>query len=232
MLIRQILRVSDQGVSRPYQCLDEQGVLRWCKGNHTGLRSLMCEWVCGRIGRALGLPVPPCDILKLDVRMFDDWRKCKGMDLPRLVTEANPYVFGSVHVADAKDVVDVEADLRQDNPGLLVRICLFDELVRNTDRTEYNTNLLSNAGVHVIDHNNAFDPSFDATVFLREHALRRFRAEAANEDLEAFKAEARTVVTEAFLDEVWAEMPAEWTDSGEDVLPLARIKDVLGKGLA
>ena len=41
MQIRQIVRVSDQGVSRPYQCYDENGVLRWCKGNHTGLRSLI-----------------------------------------------------------------------------------------------------------------------------------------------------------------------------------------------
>ena len=40
MQIRQIVRVSDQGVSRPYQCYDENGGLRWCKGNHTGLRSL------------------------------------------------------------------------------------------------------------------------------------------------------------------------------------------------
>ena len=232
MLIRQILRISDQGVSRPYQCLDEQGNMRWCKGNHTGLRSLMCEWVCGRIGRALGLPVPPCDILKLDFRMFDDWRKCKGVDLPQLVTEANPYVFGSVHVADAKDVFDIDVDLSQDDPLLLAKIYLFDELVHNTDRTEYNTNLLSNAGVHVIDHNNAFDPSFEPVSFFREHALRRFRTDAASEAVEAFAAEARTVLTEAFLDEVWTEMPAEWTESGGAILSLDEIKGVLAKGLA
>ena len=53
MRIRQIVRVSDQGVSRPYQCCDENGVLRWCKGNHTGLRSLIAEWVCARIAREL-----------------------------------------------------------------------------------------------------------------------------------------------------------------------------------
>ena len=64
MNIRQILRVSDQGVSRPYQCYDEDGVLRWCKGNHTGLKSLMSEWICARVGTALRLPVPPCDILR------------------------------------------------------------------------------------------------------------------------------------------------------------------------
>ena len=232
MVIRQILRVSDQGVSRPYQCVDERGVIRWCKGNHTGLRSLMCEWICGRIGRALGLPIPRCDILRLDVRMFDDWRMCKGADLPPLVTTANPYVFGSEHVADAKDVVDTDADLRLDDPLLLAKICLFDELVHNVDRTDYNTNLLSNAGVHVIDHNNAFDPSFDPDAFAREHVLRRFRAKAASEDVEAFRAEMRRVVTEAFLDEIWTEMPEEWTEPGGEALSLDRVKDILEEGLA
>ena len=32
MEIRQIVGVSEQGVSRPYRCYDENGVLRWCKG--------------------------------------------------------------------------------------------------------------------------------------------------------------------------------------------------------
>ena len=164
--------------------------------------------------------------------MFDDWRRCKGVDLPQLVTEANPYVFGSVHVADAKDVFDIDADLRLDDPLLLAKIYLFDELVHNTDRTEYNTNLLSNAGVHVIDHNNAFDPAFDSAVFSREHALRRFREAAKTKSVEAFKVEMRTVITDAFLNEVWTEMPTEWTESGGVNLSLDGVKDVLAKGLA
>lgn len=41
MFVRQIVGVSDQGVSRPYRCYDEYGVLRWCKGNHTWLKSVM-----------------------------------------------------------------------------------------------------------------------------------------------------------------------------------------------
>ena len=88
MQIRQIVRVSDQGVSRPYQCYDEKGVLRWCKGNHTGIRSLLSEWVCARVARALGLPVPACDILRLDVAAFRDWERCLGERVPQLVTEA------------------------------------------------------------------------------------------------------------------------------------------------
>ena len=230
MKISQILRVSDQGVSRPYQCYDEDGVLRWCKGNHTGLKSLMSEWICARVGLALRLPVPPCDILRLDVRAFEDWRHSKGDEVPQLVTPANPFVFASVHVANAKDVYDMENDLMGDDPVLLARIFLFDELIHNMDRTDYNTNLLSNAGVHVIDHNNAFDPAFDRGAFAREHALRRFRDEMKQEAIVAFSDEVHAIVTEAFLDEIWTEMPVEWTDPGSEVLPLDRVKDILLEG--
>ena len=227
MNIRQIVRVSDQGVSQPYQCYDENGVLRWCKGNHTGLRSLMSEWMCARIARELGLPVPACDILRLDPALFRDWADCQGVHVPQLVTEANPFVFASTNVADSKDVIDIERDLHCDDPGLLARICLFDELICNGDRTDDNTNLLSNAGVHVIDHNNAFDPAFDRKTFLREHALRRFRTAAGSAGVAAFAGQVRQVVTEAFIDGVWSEMPTEWTETGCAALSLETVKDIL-----
>ena len=227
MEVLQIVRVSDQGVSRPYQCYDEKGVLRWCKGNHTGLRSLLSEWICARVARQLGLPVPAFDILRLDPRRFQGWVRCRGERVPQLVTEANPFVFASTNVADSKDVIDIEKDLRCDDPGLLARICLFDELVHNTDRTDDNTNLLSNAGVHVIDHNNAFDPAFDREEFLREHVLRRFRTAADRKVVDAFAAQVRQIVTEGFVDEVWSEMPVEWTEGGCETLTLEVVKRVL-----
>ena len=227
MQIRQIVRVSDQGVSRPYQCYDENGTLRWCKGNHTGLRSLLSEWVCARVARKLGIPVPACGILRLDPAQFQAWVRCQGERLPQLVTESNPFVFASENVADSKDVIDIDRDLRCDDPELLQRICLFDELVQNTDRTDDNTNLLSNAGVHVIDHNNAFDPEFDREAFLCEHVLRRFRQGAAPSLVEAFSVQVRQQITESFIDEVWSEMPLEWTEAGCEALTPEIVKRVL-----
>ena len=146
---------------------------------------------------------------------------------PQLVTDANPFVFASVNVEDSKDVIDIDRDLHCDDPVLLARICLFDELIRNGDRTDDNTNLLSNAGVHVIDHNNAFDPAFDRETFLREHALRRFRSAAGSAAVAAFAGQVRQVVTDEFIDEVWSEMPTEWTEVGSETLSLVTVKDVL-----
>ena len=227
MQIRQIVRVSDQGVSRPYQCYDDNGTLRWCKGTHTGIRSLLSEWICARVAQRLGIPVPACDILRLEPVRFRAWERCCGERVPQLVSESNPYVFASTNVGDSKDVIDVERDLRCDNPRLLARICLFDELVHNTDRTDDNANLLSNDGVHVIDHNNAFDPTFDREMFLREHVLRRFAAAGGRSLAEEFAAQAHEVVTERFLDEVWSEMPIAWTEAGCDMLTLEIVKEVL-----
>ena len=227
MQVRQIVRVSDQGVSRPYQCYDDNGTLRWCKGNHTGVRSLLSEWICARIARKLGLPVPACDVLRLDPVRFEAWARCQGERVPQLVTEANPFVFASVNVTDSKDVIDIDRDMRCDDLALLQRICLFDELVHNTDRTDGNTNLLSNAGVHVIDHNNAFDLAFNRETFMDEHVLRRFRRRADRSLVEAFAAQVRQEITEGFIDEVWTEMPIEWTEAGCETLTPEIVKRVL-----
>lgn len=227
MKICTIVRISQQGVSRPYVCLDESGALYWCKGNHTGLRAVISEWLCARIGRALRVPVPECHIMRMDRAYFQRWCDCNGGACPQIVTETNQYVFASRHVEDAKDVICAESDLRNVDARLLARIFLFDTFIRNTDRTSCNSNLLINGGVHVIDHNNAFDPVFDRTVFEREHALKPLVSAIIQRESKAFEREFREVVTEAFLNEIWSEMPGEWTDLGESVLPLDQIKDFL-----
>ena len=79
----------------------------------------------------------------------------------------------------------------------------------------------------MIDHNNAFDLAFDRETFLREHALRRFRAAADPSVAAAFAEQVRQVVTEKFLDEVWSEMPTEWTEIGSETLSLGTMKGVL-----
>ena len=42
--ITSIVKVSEQGVSRPFLCTDEDGGVRWCKGSHTGFRSLIAAF--------------------------------------------------------------------------------------------------------------------------------------------------------------------------------------------
>ena len=47
---------------------------------------MIAEWVCARIARELELPVPACDILRLDPTAFREWARCRGEHLPQLET--------------------------------------------------------------------------------------------------------------------------------------------------
>lgn len=228
--IKSILKVSEQGVSKPYLCTDEQDGVRWCKGSHTGLRSLVSEWICARLARRLGLPIPDFAILKLDVSEFRNWRGYQENPVPEIVTEFNQHVFGSLNVEGCKDVVDPKAELSHIDKKVLGKIFLFDKLIHNTDRTDFNSNLLVNRSVYIIDHNNAFDPRFSKNEFADEHILREYQDALAQDEKLCFVRSVVELANGPFLEEVWGEMPCEWTDAGSEILPLAYIRDVLKEG--
>lgn len=227
MNITAIVKVSMQGVSRPYVCLGDDGRLYWCKGNHTGLRALMLEWLCAKIAQTVGLPVPECRIAKLTPRLFRSWQSFNGDSCPAIVTDANPYVFASCNVEAAKDVIDPLSDLRDVDPLLLAKVYMFDRFIRNTDRTDVNSNLLINGSFHVIDHNNALDKDFDADLFAQTHILRSFYSRMPETDEALFEQVVRSTVTSVFLESIWSEMPSEWTDPGESVLSLEDVCGIL-----
>ena len=227
MKVARILRVSEQGVSRPYVCEDEAGRLRWCKGNHTGIRAVICEWICARLAVRLELPVPEPAILRLDTDNFESWRVKRNSEVPTLVTAVNPYVFGSLNVNNVKDVFKPEIELAHINENRLAEIYMFDRLVRNTDRTYANSNLLVNGSVYIIDHNNAFDPAFDPQVFADEHILREYYRRSSERVRSDFQALVAERITGRFIDEIWSEMPEAWADVGAELLPPAEIKAML-----
>ena len=228
--IESIIKVSDQGVSRPFLCRDENGCVRWCKGSHTGFRSLISEWLCACLAREIGLPIPDFEVFRLDRSDFCAWRAAQNSDAPDLVTGANQFVFGSLNVENCKDVFDPKEDLGHIDTRSLARIYWFDELIRNTDRTDYNSNLLVNGGVYIIDHNNAFDPGFDHSAFANEHILRGCRDAISSDEVHALKTQVRDLSKGAFLERAWNEMPDAWTDVGETALPLDSIRRVILEG--
>lgn len=225
--IESILKVSEQGVSRPFLCRDEVGGVRWCKGSHTGFRSLISEWICACLAREVNLPVPNFEIFRLDCKDFRLWRKMQNADVPNLVTETNPFVFGSLNVENSKDVLDPRVDLGHIDPKVLSRIYWFDKLIHNTDRTDYNSNLLVNGRVYIIDHNNAFDPTFTEDEFSSEHILRDYREVISESEVSALKERVCGLVQGVFLDSAWDAMPTAWADVGESVLSLDTIRHVI-----
>ena len=228
--IESILKVSEQGISRPFLCRDDNGCVRWCKGSHTGLRSLVSEWFCARLASEMGLPIPAFEIFRLDRRDFCVWSRTQSTVVPELVTDSNQFVFGSLNVENSKDVFDPHIDLADTDKKVLAKIYWFDELIHNTDRTDYNSNLLVNGDAYIIDHNNAFDPGFDAGDFSAEHILRDYRDVISADEVRAFRTCAQGLVKGEFFERVWNEMPDAWADVGETVLPLASIRRVILEG--
>ncbi len=225
--ISTILKISEQGISRPYVCTDEKGEIRWCKGNHTGIRSVISEWICARLARQLELPIPDFAILKLDLSLFNEWRRYKSEAPPEIVTAANQYVFASLNISNSKDVMEPKEDLAHIDKTLLARIYLFDHIIQNTDRTSWNSNLLVNGNVYIIDHNNAFDPSFSPSAFAEEHVLREFKDAICKEEKTRISHAVAELAAGTFLDEIWSEMPDAWADVGSDVLSISQIKKIL-----
>ncbi len=224
--IASIVKVSEQGVSRPFLCRDEHGGIRWSKGNHTGFRSLIAEWLCACLAREVGLPIPDFGIFKLDFDRFHDWKARQSVPVPDLVTEANQYVFGSLNVENCKDVFDPSTELRHVDKQVLAKIYWLDELIHNTDRTDFNSNLLVNGSVYMIDHNNAFDLAFDPVAFADEHILRGFRDSLSPEEVASFQRHIRDLIQGDFLECAWNEMPSVWAEIGDDVLSLNFIRKV------
>ena len=152
------------------------------------------------------------------------------MMIPEIVTSGNQYVFASVNVEETKDVFDADKELAHVDPLMLGRVYMFDRFIGNTDRTDANSNLLVNGSAYIIDHNNAFDPEFDAADFGAEHILRRYYAAMSADEREEFEDEIRRKVTRESVAAWWSELPAEWTDTLAGVFDMETVNDYLFGG--
>ncbi|MEO5558847.1 MAG: HipA family kinase [Dokdonella sp.] len=166
--ITEILRRSEQGVTRPFLCRCEDDRLYYVKGSGAGPRSLLCEWLAGQLARAFDLPLPEFAIVQASQDLID--LLPEGSDL------GTGPAFASLQVPDPQwlsraHVTHVPMRLQQD-------VLVFDWWVRNLDRTLTelggNPNLLwktSDRRLVVIDHNAAFDREFDAAQFTQTHVF-------------------------------------------------------------
>jgi len=68
--IIEIIRRSDQGVTRPFLCRAEDGAIYFVKGRHAGHRSLICELLGGLLTENLRLPIAPFQTTAKDYHFF------------------------------------------------------------------------------------------------------------------------------------------------------------------
>jgi hypothetical protein len=166
--IVEIQERSNQGRTRPFKCKCADGDMYFVKGKDAGPRSLICEWLAGSMAKAIGVPIPPFSIAKAPkalVAMHPD-----GQDLGTGPLFASKAVESIVELGFAHISKVPEATRRL--------IAVFDWWVNNDDRSLTahggNPNLIwkpdSNELV-AIDHNLAFDPTFDKSVFMQTHVF-------------------------------------------------------------
>jgi hypothetical protein len=218
--IVEIRRRSTQGATQPFLCQADDENLYWVKGTKAGNEALCAEWVAGRLGRLLGLPIPDM----AQVRVPDELVETSAVE--GILDLGSGVRFASCHVADAQEYDVTHVDKTDERSRWCV--LLFDAWVRNTDRTfsrpygsSGNPNLLwrtLDGQLFVIDHNNAFLPD---DLFLPGDFARHVFAAERGRMPQDFIDEMTKRMKEAVgqLDAIMGELPTEWQFEGENPSP-------------
>lgn len=194
------------GVSRPFRCEGEDGRDYFVKLKNAGYECLVKEWVAGRLALEMGLPAAAVQQVRIAPALIKGIKEYEN-------ELGDGLAFGSLKV-EASDRLALEF-IREGADGVLSRILLFDWWVRNSDRslTTYggNPNLLwemDPGRVVMIDHDNAFDASFNPADFWEFHALRAH----INAWNRAARSEMVAWLTAGLehLERIWTEIPEEW----------------------
>lgn len=214
--ITEIISRSEQGMTRPFLCRADNGLLYYVKGRYAGYRALCCEWLAGQLGKLIDLPIPDFCIADVPRNLVEGSSRTDASDLGYGQVFASAFVEGAQEITFT-DVGMIDAELKR-------KVVLFDWWVRNEDRTltEYggNPNLLRTAGtgqLHVFDLNLAFDDTFDEARFWRSHVF----TDAVTHWPDEFK----LIITQQMraalirMPEIWNELPDGWRnphgDSGD-----------------
>jgi hypothetical protein len=207
--IDQIRGRAEQGVTRPFLCRGEDERWYYVKGRGAGLRSLLCEWIAGRLAQAFGLPVAPFEQVDVPAALMVTALR------PELAELGSGVGFGSRRQDFAQELSVSHLDLI--DPAVRRDVVVFDWWVHNQDRTLTghggNPNLLWDqeaAALVVIDHNQAFDPAFDPETFQQQHVFARDAAGAFDDLIERAQYFDRMEAALAVFHTACGEVPEEW----------------------
>ena len=207
--IIEVLRRSTQGMTEPFICRAEDEAIYFVKGRGAGRPSLVKEWICGCLAKALDLPIAPFAIVEISDQLIDPSSDMQLSDL------GAGLAFGSLQRELTSDILFSQIDrihwrTRRD-------IMVFDLWIRNYDRTLSadggNPNLLwatDASSVVMIDHNNAFDRPVDGQTFSDSHIFgREFLTTCHDADEIAYYRSLLDAALENWTDFV-SSVPHEW----------------------
>ncbi|GAB1437225.1 hypothetical protein MASR2M32_34800 [Sphaerotilus sulfidivorans] len=224
-LIVEVLGRSEQGVTRPFLCLADDGHKYYVKSRGALWTSVVHEWVGSRLAQEFGLPVAPFTIVEVDEILSDelgDFDLEAGLAFGSRVAHAT-------HEFEPSRTALCTAAFRQD-------LLAFDWWIRNQDRllgpTAGRPNLLWQTTTQrpvVIDHNNAFDPDFNVAEFLSLHVCSSEWTAITGDLWRRTEYEQRFTPLIDRLPVFWRELPHNWThdDSGTARITMESIQSIL-----
>jgi len=202
----ELKRLAKRGAMQPLLCRANDGAHYILKPFSSGSTwPLVLEWVCARLGRALGLPIPNYRQIVVSKALAEEWNAFNERKIEPGVG------FGSQMVASA---MEFEVSLSPAIPEKLrLRILAFDWWIRNQDRGEKNPNLLWSAetrNLHVIDHDQA-GYSENASIFWGIHVFKDLAPSDLNWLPPFLSAEFSAAAASLLPSPVLSELPSEWT---------------------
>lgn len=166
--IEEIIGRSTQGVTLPFICRGIDDNQYFVKGIGAGRRSQLCELISAQLAQLFGLETADFAVVDVPEELIIPQVRA---DLTQL--GAGP-AFGSKALPHVQELT--YAQLIQVPDRLAKDIFMFDLWINNADRhltaRGGNPNLLwdhEREQVVVIDHNQAFEPGFDAAAFFESH---------------------------------------------------------------
>lgn len=219
--VTEIVRRSEQGVTRPFLCRSAHGAGYFVKGIiGAGAEALRAEWIGGKLAKALKLPIPDFAVVEVDEALVA-MSAVEGVDELGL-----RYAFGSQAIPGAQEITFTQSlalplEWR-------ARVLLFDWWTQHEDRMLSplggNPNLLTTGSDPIepwlIDHHSTFDREFDAANFWKHHIFADTRAIWTKAWRK--RESARLKSAAARLDAAWKAMPTAWLPDDEVTSALER----------
>ncbi len=207
--IEEVLRRSDQGVTRPYICRGADGKLYYVKGKDAGYESLVKEWIAGTLARQLGLPIAPFNFVRVPRELYELGRNSNLSGL------GFGMMFGSEHIPESNELSILNLD--SIGIGLKRDIAAFDWWIMNGDRTLTdvggNPNILWSERTKspvIIDHNLSFDQDVTLHSQLAGHIFAGALAEICDAPILQAEYNARFNQAVSELPNIIDDIPARW----------------------
>lgn len=202
---------ADGGISaRPFRCRGSDERQYYVKLGNARPDGLVAEWICGHLGKAMELPVADFSLVSVDHNF--------KQGLPAEYSELGQGIgFGSVAApVGVREVMSTDLNERGD-PDVLADLLAFDAWIQNEDRklgpAGGNPNTLfvpnTDSPFVLIDHDSAFDTTFDSRRFSSDH-LGRGQSSLWLDAKRRARWLERAKTASDNLDAIWANIPREW----------------------